>query len=145
MKKSITVLLSALTVAALLFVGCTKEPEPKTVESIVSSNDDVASTIQSGASEEGVNIDIKENTITYSFDISNIDGVTEELLEDEDYIKSLEDSIDEQKDLHANVCKKIEEKADIEGVIVNVLYTYKGKEVAGASFTSADVTGEESD
>ncbi len=139
MKKSITVLLSALAVTALLFVGCTKESEPKTVESIVSSNDDVATTIQSGADEAGVKIDIKDNTITYSYDISNVDGITEEMLEDEDFLKTIEDSLEMQKDSLANVCLTIEEKTGIEAVNVNVFYTYKDKEVAKASFTSADV------
>lgn len=143
MKKFVAVFVSTLTVAALLLVGCTKEGEPRTVESIVSSNDDVAATIQNGADEAGVNIDIKDNTISYSYDISIVDGVTDEMIEDEDFIKSIETSIGVQKNSLAKVCKTIEKKANIEGVIINVLYTYNDKEVAGASFTSADLDAEE--
>ena len=143
MKKFVAVVVSTLTVAALLLVGCTKESEPKTVESIVNSNEDVAATIQSGADDAGVKIDIKDNTITYSYDISNVDGITDKMMEDEDFVKSIEDSFAVQKDSLANVCKKIEEKADIENVIVKVIYTYNDKEVASTSFTSADVATEE--
>ena len=144
MKKFIAVFVSTLTVAALLLVGCTKESEPKTVESIITSNEDIAATIQSGADDAGVKIDIKDNNITYSYDISNVDGINEEMLEDEDFVKSLEDSIESHKAWSANVCKKIEDKAGIEGVVVNVIYTYNEKEIVSKSFTSADIEAEDS-
>ncbi len=143
MKRYVAIALSVVMAAALLLAGCGKESEPKTVESIVSSNDEIASTIKSGAEESGVNVDIKGNTITYSYDISTIDGITDELVEGEEFVKSLEDSLSSQKNSFAGICKTIEEKAEIEGVVVEVVYTYKDKELANVSYTSADADAEQ--
>ena len=143
MKKYVAVALSVVMAAALLLVGCGKESEPKTVESIVNSNDEVASTIKSGADESGVQVDVKDNTITYSYDISTVDGITDELAESEEFVKSLENSLSSQKSSFANICKTIEENAEIEGVVVTVVYKYKDKELANVSYTSADAAAEE--
>ena len=142
MKKTVTVVVSMLTISALLLAGCTRESKPKTVESIVNSNEDVAETIQKGASDSGVEVDIKDNTITYSFDISNAEGFTEEMLDSDDFIKSIETSQDSQKSFLGGICKSIEEKTGIEGVTIKVIYTRGDKEVITSTVTSADASDE---
>ena len=122
-KKATTVFISVLTVTAMLLAGCSKDSAPKTVESIVNSNEDVATTIKGAADESGVKVDIKDNTITYTYDISSVDGITEEMIGDENFVKSLETSIAGQKTSLANICTSIEEKTGIEGVVVNVVYS----------------------
>ena len=108
-KKATTVFISVLTVTAMLLAGCSKDSAPKTVESIVNSNEDVATTIKGAADESGVKVDIKDNTITYTYDISSVDGITEEMIGDENFVKSLETSIAGQKTSLANICTSIEE------------------------------------
>lgn len=142
-KSPVTLVLSVLTITALLLTGCSKDSAPKTVESIVNSNEDVATTIKGAADESGVKVDIKDNTITYTYDISSVDGITEEMIGDENFVKSLETSIAGQKTSLANICTSIEEKTGIEGVVVNVVYSYGDKEVVSTSVTSADAAAEE--
>ena len=142
-KKATTVFISVLTVTAMLLAGCTKESEPKTVETIVNSNDDIASTIKGAADDSGVKVDIQGNTITYSYDISSVDGITEEMIGDEDFVKSLETSLGAQKSSLANVCTSIKEKKKIEGVVVKVIYSYGDKEIVSTTVTSADAVSDE--
>ena len=142
-KRPVTLVLSLLTITALLITGCTKESAPKTVESIVNSDEQIASTIKGGADESGVNVDIKDNNITYSYDISSVDGITEEMLENEEFSKSLQTSLDGQKTHLAGICKSIEEQAGLEGVVVKVVYTYGDKEILSTTVTSADAASDE--
>lgn len=145
MKKFATVLISVLTVSTLILVSCTKESEPKTVESLIKSSDEVATMIQGGASDAGVNVDIKDNAITYSYDMSNVDGVTEEMIANEDFLNSIKTSLDSQKTSNGGICKTIEEKMGIEGVTIKVIYSYGDKELASAEYTSADAEAETDD
>lgn len=138
MKRYITLFLSVLVITALLLAGCSKGSETKTLESIVNSDEEVAETIQSSADSSGVVVDVKENTITYTCDISSFDGVTEEIVSDEAFAASFQTSLEAQKDTFVGVCKTLEEDTGIKGVVVKVVYTYGDKEVASASFTSAD-------
>ena len=143
LKEAATLVVSVVTITALLLTGCNKSSEPKTVESLINSNEDIARTIQGGAQESGVNVDIKENTITYSYDISSVDGVTEELLKDEDYVKMFETSLESQKPGLAKNCAEIEKIAGIEGVVIKVVYTYGDKEVVSTTVTSADAASDD--
>ena len=143
MKKYITVALSALAITALLLAGCTKESEPKTVETIIKSNDEVAESVRKSTEDAGVNVEITDNLINYSYDISKDEGITEEMIKDEDYIKSLETLLNGNKDYYANICKTIEEQTGIEGVTIGVYLTYKDKPVVDMMVTSADAAAEE--
>lgn len=136
MKKSVTIALSVFSIAALLLAGCTKSA-PKTVESIIGSNEDVEEAIQSGASENSVEVEIKENTITYNYDLSAVEGITDEMLKDEEFIESLVSSLDSLTDSMTSVAATVEKQTGIEGVVIKVFYNYGGKEIANATFTSA--------
>lgn len=142
MKKFTAGLVSLLIGVALLLGGCA-DKTPKTLEEVVASNEQIAAEISQGTDDSGIQIDIKGNTVTYSYDISSVDGVTEEMLEKEDFLKSFQTSLDAQASTFANVCSTLEEKTGIEGISVNVIYTYGDKEIANATYTSADAASTE--
>lgn len=139
MKKYISVVLSLLISISMMLTACSNvEREPDTLESLVSSNQEVAGEINKSAEESGISVDVKDNTVTYTYDVSNVDGVTDEMIEDEDFIKSFQTSLDAQGPSFRDVCSDLEEKTGIQGVSVHVVYLYKDKEIASATFTSSD-------
>ena len=137
MKRSITIFLSLILAATMLLTACS-ESKPGTLEEIVETDEEVAEEINRGAEESGIGIEIKGNEITYTYDISSVDGVTDEMIEDEDFVKSFSTSLESQGAAFADICASLEEKTGIEGVSVTVVYMYGDKKITSATYTSAD-------
>lgn len=137
MNKIFTFIMAMLMTASLLMTGCAKS-EPKTLEDIVSTDEEVAEEINKGAADSGIQVDIKDNTVTYTYDISSVEGVTDEMIEDEEFVQSFQKSLDSQASAFADVCASLEKKTGISGVLVNVVYLYGDKEIAKSTYTSAD-------
>ena len=143
MKRTVTVLLSVLTISALLFAGCTRETEPKTVETIINTNEKVSEAVNAVAKDTGVDLLIEGNTITYTYDISKVDGITEEMMDDEEFIDSLKTTLKSHEEILANTCKTIEDEAEIEGVQAVARLTYGDKSVVDITVTSDSLETEE--
>ena len=138
MNKSLYRYLSLIIIALMLFSGCSINKDPGTLESMVDSNEELSAAIQSAAADTECSIDIKDNTITYSYDISTLDGVTDEVIKKDAFIESAEASIASQEESLVELCRSIEEMTGISGIVVNLRYTYGKKKVSAASFTAAD-------
>ena len=120
----------------MLLSSCVEKPS--TIEELINSNKDIEEQVNSAAENAGMKIDIKGNEIIYSYDLSGIEGATEETLKDEAMITSLQKSLDSQKSSFGSVCKKIEEESGISGVSATVNYTFNGEVLATETYTSAD-------
>ena len=136
MKRYTSKIIYVLVIAALLLSGCSGESGAVSVQSLAESDEEIASSIENGAEEVGCTVDIDGNVITYSFDISSIGSVTEDLIKDPEFVKTLETSIASQQEYFSDFCRSLEEKTGIEDITVNVIYTYDNKTVAESSFTS---------
>jgi transcriptional regulator with PAS, ATPase and Fis domain len=108
---------------ALVMSSCEKKPE--TLEEFVNSNEDSMKDIQKTADESGLKVDIKGNEVTYSYDISDYDGMTEEIAKGDQMKKALEDALNDASDTFTGLCGDLEEESGIEGVTIKVNYTYK--------------------
>ena len=135
-KRSIyMVLLSLLLLLGTLFTSCVSKPG--NIEELLNSNPDIQQEIQTAAENAGMSVSIKGNDIISSYDLSSVEGATEEALKDEAMIKNLQSALDSQKDQFVNVCKSIETETEISGVSATVSYTYKDDVLVTQTFTSA--------
>ena len=135
-KRSIyMVLLSLLLLLGTLFTSCVSKPG--NIEELLNSNPDIQQEIQTAAENAGMSVEIKGNEIIYSYDLSSVEGATEEALKDEAMIKNLQSALDSQRDQFVNVCKSIETETEISGVSATVSYTYKDDVLVTQTFTSA--------
>lgn len=130
------VMLSMILTLGLLLSSCVSQPE--TIEELIDSNSDVKDQIQTAAEEAGMVVDIKGNEITYTYDLSGIEGATKENLKDEAMLETLTNALDSQKSVFAGVCKSIEDETGISGVTTIVNYTYGEEVLVTRTFTSAE-------
>ena len=129
------VLLSLFLVLCTLFTSCISKPE--NIEELLNSNPDIQEEIQTAAENAGMSVEIKGNEIIYAYDLSSLEGATEEALKDEAMIKNLQSELDSQKDQFVEVCKALEAETEISGVSATVSYTYKDEALVTQTFTSA--------
>lgn len=117
------------------FTSCVSKPT--TVEELINSNKEIAAELTSSHDNSGMTTEIKGNEIIYSYDLSGVEGATEENLKEKSMLKILNSTLDGQADSFTNVCKQIEEESEISGVTAIVNYTYKGEVLATKTFSSA--------
>lgn len=134
-KKSVIALVLTLS---LLFISgltaCAKKAD--TLENFLQSNEDVKKEIQDAADASGLSVEIKGNEVTYSFDLSTIQGADEKTLKDPAMIEKLEESIDNQGSTFVDLCKSLEEKTGFTGIKMIVNYTYKDEVLISRTYTS---------
>lgn len=128
-------ILSAILLLALLLSACVSKPE--SLEELISSNEEIEAQVQEAAQDAGMTVEITGNVVTYSYDLSSIEGATEEALKDEEMIKTLQSALDSQKSVFTEMCKKLEEESEISGISATVNYTYGDEVLATQTFTSA--------
>ena len=131
-------LLGMLILLCLAFTSCVSKPT--TVEELINSNEEIAGQLATSSDSSNMTLEIKGNEIIYSYDLSGIEGATEENLKDEAMIKILQTTLEDQAAAYAAVCKNIEKSSEIRGVTATVNYTYKGEVLATKTFSSAGET-----
>ena len=139
-KRTLVVLLIMAVITALCFSGCSKEP--MTLEKYVQDNPDVQESIDSAMNDSNVLVEIKENDISYTFDLSKMDGYTEELAKSEEIISALEKALDAAGNTFGGICKSLEESTEITGITTTVNYTWEDEVLVTKTFTSADAASE---
>ena len=127
-------------VSAMMFTACgskTEETtETPTLESFMSEHPDVKEQIDekvAGGETSGVKVDISGNDIIYTYDLSDLEDMTEEFAKSDEVKENLQAALDEQADAFKGVASSMESiinqaGIEISGVQVVVNYTY-GDEV----------------
>lgn len=128
--------------ASLLVSACSKKPE--TLEDYAQRNSEISETISETNESSGVQIEINGNDIIYSYELSSIEGYSEEVVKNEAAVEALSDALDSSGENFVRICGSVEEAAGITGVRAIVSYTYKDKVVASRTFT-ADGASEQKD
>ena len=90
-KRTLIVFLILAVITAFCFTACGSK-ETMTLEKYVQDNPDVQESIDSAMNDSNVAVEIKENDICYNFDLSKMDGYTEELAKS-DEIKNAVDYV----------------------------------------------------
>ena len=99
--------------------------------------------IDKAMTDSNVLVEIKGNDIVYTFDLSKMDGYTEELAKSDAISKALEDALTSAASTFGGISKSIEETTEIEGVNTIVSYNWGDEVIVTRTFTSADASSDE--
>jgi signal transduction protein with GAF and PtsI domain len=140
-KKIVSILIILTMVMATLLSACNKAP--KTIEEYLANDPDAMDEIKKNAEKSGLEVSVSGNDITYSYDISSYEDMTEEMANNETVVKALGDALDDSADNFSDLCKKLEEESNIEGVRIIVRYNYGDKELVSKTYTSSGIAESE--
>lgn len=143
-KRTFIVLMIMTLITVLCFTSCGKK-ETMTLEKYCKDNPEVQESINKAMSDSNVLVEIKGNDIIYSFDLSSVEGYTEEIAKTDAVKKALEEALTAAGPTFGNISKSVEESTGIEGINTIVNYTWGDEAIVTKSFTSADAetSGEE--
>lgn len=146
-RKTIAVLLMVIAlISAMMMTACGGKSggsaEKQTLESFVSDNPDVKEQIDQKVAEGesgGVKVDFSGNDIIYTYDLSNIEDMTEELAKSDTLKETLQSALDEQASTFKGVASQMEDVvnqagAGISGVRVIVNYIYGDEVIVSGTF-----------
>lgn len=142
-KRTLIVLMIMAVITALCFTACGSK-ETMTLEKYLQDNPDVQESIDSAMTDSNVAVVIKENDISYNFDLSKMDEYTEELAKSDAIISALDDALAAAGGTFGGICKSIEESTEISGITTTVNYTWEDEVLVTKTFTSADAETEDS-
>ena len=142
-KKVLLVLLAMLVGMTMIMTACgggggAAEEEPMTLEKYVQGDASVEEAIDSAMNDSNVLVEIKENSIIYTFDLSSMEGYTEELAKSEEIQAALQSALDSAGGTFGGIAKSIEEASGIAGISTVVNYTWGDEVVVSKTFTAAD-------
>ena len=154
-KKSIFILLLIMTLtASVSMASCSKiggkgksssgNKAPATLEEYAVSNPDVQKSIDEATSDSDVEVDIKGNDVIYSYELSKMEGYTEDVATDPDVIENLQKALDNAGPTFGGIAKTLEKATGISGIRVIVRYTFDGEELATQTFDASDAAAEDS-
>lgn len=136
-KRLISILMMLAVMMSMLLASC--ESKPKTLEEFVNNDEEAMEDIQETADESGLKVEIKENDVIYSYDISDYEGMTEEIAKGDQMIKALDAALDDAGETFTDLCKDLEEESGIEGVRIMVNYTYKDDELVSKTYDKSGI------
>lgn len=100
------------------------QKNPTTMEQVKNSGD------------EHMTVDVKENTIIYVYDLSTMDGVTEEAALSNDMKEKLDSALDQYSSTFSGLCDTLESATDIHGIKILVKYTYGSEVISEKEFAA---------
>ena len=147
-KKSLIVILLALVLTASLFAtACGKKnsgssDKPKTLEEYAVKNPDVQKSIEQATSKSDVVVDIKDNNVIYSYELSKMEDYTEDVAKDPSVVENLQKTLDNAGATFGGIAKTLEDTTGISGIHVVVYYTYEGETVVTQTFDASDASAQ---
>jgi uncharacterized phage infection (PIP) family protein YhgE len=134
-RKSIVAMLLAFVMTfSLMATAC---GSPKTIEEYINKDKDAAEQVQKAADTAGLTVNFKENDVVYTYDLSSINNVTEEVIKSDMMKEQLASALDSTADTFVGLCKQLEEESKIEGIQIIVNYTYGDEVIVTKTFNSS--------
>lgn len=134
-KKSIIALLLCLVMVMSVFLSsCGK---PKTIEEYIKNDKEAEEQLQQVADTAGLAIDFSGNDVIYTYDISTIENVTEEVGKSDLMKDQLAAALESQGNTFIGLCKQLEEESKIEGVQIVINYTFGDEVLVNKTFNSS--------
>lgn len=136
-KRTFIVLMIMALITALCFTACGSKEE-MTLEKFCADNPEVQESIDQAMADSNVLVEIKENAIIYTFDLSKMDGYTEEIAKSDVVKENLTTALDAAAGTFGNISKSVEESTEIQGISTVVNYNWIDENIVTRTFTSAD-------
>ena len=136
-KRTLIVLLIMAVITALCFTACGSK-ETMDLEKYAQDNPEIQESIDTAASDSNVVVEIKGNDISYTFDLSKMEGYTEEIAKSDTIISTLDQSLGEAGATFGGICKSVEESTGISGITSTVTYTWEDEVLVTKTFSTAD-------
>ena len=134
-RKSIVAMLLAFVMTfSLMATAC---GSPKTIEEYINKDKDAAEQVQKAADTAGLTVNFRENDVVYTYDLSSINNVTEEVIKSDMMKEQLASALDSTADTFVGLCKQLEEESKIEGIQIIVNYTYGDEVIVTKTFNSS--------
>ena len=131
-KSIIAVLISIAIMMTMVFASCSKAPQ--TLEDYIQNDAEASQQIEETAQSAGLDVAISGNNVTYTYDLKNYEGMTEEVAKSEKMVDSLGSTLDAAGETFSDLCAKLEEESKIEGIQIIVNYTYDGENLVSRTF-----------
>lgn len=134
-KGLFAVLLSLVLIIAM--TACSSSP--KTIEEYINKDKEAQEQVQQAADQAGLTVDFKGNDVIYTYDLSSIENVTEEVIKSDIMVDQLTSTLESTGDTFSGLCKQLEEESKIEGIQIVVNYTYGDEVIVTKTFNSSGV------
>ena len=152
-KNKLSVILLALAIAAaMITTGCgrsgggSESSEPKTLETYAAEHSDIQKEIDeavANSNTSGVKVQIEGNDIVYYFDLSQMEGYTEEIAKSETVLDALEKSLETEAATFGGIAQNMETVTGLSGIKTVVNYNWGDEVLVTKTFTDKDaVTAE---
>ncbi|MCR4999001.1 MAG: DUF4854 domain-containing protein [Lachnospiraceae bacterium] len=130
--KKFAKMMAMAVMATVLLVGCGK---PTSLEEALQNSESASDKIQEMATDSGVSIEVKENTITYTYNLGReLDEDTKALV-----VEQLEEKMAGYDDSFIAIAQGLEESTEITGITVEVRYVdSNGAEVYHANYNATE-------
>lgn len=133
---SMGILLPSCSAAKSLTGKLTKQP--KDLESVIAVNPKIAEEMEAAKETSGMQMSVSGNEITYTYQLDNIEGISDEQIEDEAMLEVLDKSIKDSGSNMEKLCKSLEDQTGLSGITVKLVFTYNDEEVLTETFTAAE-------
>ena len=134
-KGLFAVLLSLVLIIAM--TACSSSP--KTIEEYINKDKEAQEQVQQAADQAGLTVAFKGNDVIYTYDLSSIENVTEEVIKSDIMVEQLTSTLESTGDTFSGLCKQLEEESKIEGIQIVVNYTYGDEVIVTKTFNSSGV------
>ena len=134
-KGLFAVLLSLVLIIAM--TACSSSP--KTIEEYINKDKEAQEQVQQAADQAGLTVAFKGNDVIYTYDLSSIENVTEEVIKSDIMVEQLTSTLESTGDTFSGLCKQLEEESKIEGIQIVVNYTYGDEVIVTKTFNASGV------
>lgn len=144
-KRSFIVFMMIAVLAAMCFTACGKKAAP-TLESYINDHPEVKTEVDEQLGTDamkGVKVEFSGNDMIYTFDLANMDNITEEVAKAESTKAALDQGLEQQTETFVNVANTIldtvkKDGAEIETVRVVVNYTYGDEAITSRTYEAGE-------
>ena len=143
-SKTIVILLVAALLAGAVIAAVAMDTIWKrdantaeyTLEEFVEVNPDARLQIQQSVDGTNVSVYVSANELIYKYDLSEVEGMTEDAAKDSEVVSALQDTLDSGDNRFIALCQSLENDTGIKGITVKVIYTYGDDRLVSRTYTS---------
>ncbi len=132
-KSLLAVLLSLVMIVAM--TACSSAP--KTIEEYIDNDKESKEQVEDAATQAGLAVDFSGNDVVYTYDLSTLENVSEEVIKSDLMVEQLTAALQATEGTFSGLCKQLEKESKIEGVQIIVKYTYGDEEIVSKTFNAS--------